>query len=171
MPRDGHWDFVISNYAFSEFDADLEQEYLSNVLKKARSGYLTMNSGLSDAGQWGKQSYLPVEHLLAELPNAILISERPVIYPTNYIILFGDHCAGRGTSLKDMRAMEKDMKEEYVRFQAAAKTRRAQEGDNTEPPLEPADANMEDARASFLTMSFHAVYKSLLAMKKKRYYR
>ena len=105
IPRDGHWDFVTSNYAFSEFDADLEREYLDLVILRSKSGYLTMNSGLSNSGQW-TQPVLPVETLLAELPNAVLLSEDPVVYPSNYILVFGDHSAGHGVPLAEMRANE-----------------------------------------------------------------
>ena len=106
LPRDGRWDFIVSNYAFSEFDADLEREYLDLVVARSRSGYLTMNSGLSDSGQWA-QPVMPVEALLAELPNAVLLSEDPVVYPSNYIIVFGEHAAGNGVSLDEMRERER----------------------------------------------------------------
>lgn len=124
VPRTDSWDLVISNYAFSEFDADLEREYLELVLSKAKCGYLTMNSGLSNAGQWGSQSYIPVEQLLAELPNAVLLSEYPVVYPSNYIIVFGDHCAGRGKSLDELREIERA---QVAEFQSALNKQREQQ--------------------------------------------
>lgn len=114
LPRDGRWDFVVSNYAFSEFDAELEREYLDLVISKSRSGYLTMNSGLSGSGQW-RQPVIPVETLLAELPNAALLSEDPVVYPANYILVFGEHAAGRGVPLDEMRARERREFENYQR--------------------------------------------------------
>ena len=86
LSRDSRWDFVVSNYAFSKFDADLEREYL--VIARSRLGHLTMNSGLSSSGQW-KQPMLSIGTLLAEFSNAVLLSEGPVVYPSNHIIVFG----------------------------------------------------------------------------------
>lgn len=151
VPRQGQWDLVISNYAFSEFDADLEREYLDTVVSRARCGYLTMNSGLSNAGQWGKQSYLPVEQLLAELPNAVLLPEEPVVYPTNYIIVFGQHSAGQGVPLEEMRAIERRQVAEYQRATAAAQvhmeTQAAQQAaqESKGPPSPDADQTVQPA--------------------------
>ena len=94
IPRDGTWDLVISNYAFSEFDRDLQTEYLENVLLRSRSGYLTMNTGLYGFDPWNSDSYV-VEELLAALPNAAILAERPKTGPSNYILVFGEHaCVG-----------------------------------------------------------------------------
>ena len=108
----------MSNYAFSEFDRELEREYLDHVLLKSRCGYLTMNSGLSDSGQWEYigQSCIGVEQLLKELPNAVVISEKPVLYPSNYIIVYGEHSAGSGVPLARMRDIERDLRDEYDRW-------------------------------------------------------
>ena len=94
IPRDGAWDLVISNYAFSEFDRDLQTEYLENVLLQSRCGYLTMNTGLDGFNPWNPNSY-SVEELLTLLPNAAILAEQPKTGPSNYILVFGEHaCVG-----------------------------------------------------------------------------
>lgn len=94
IPRDGAWDLVISNYAFSEFDRDLQIEYLENVLLRSKSGYLTMNTGLGGFNPWNAGSFV-VDELLALLPNAALLAEQPKTGPSNYILVFGEHaCVG-----------------------------------------------------------------------------
>ena len=119
IPFGNEWDLVISNYAFSEFDEDLEREYLHKVLLKARCGYLTMNSGLSNSGQWQDigQSCISVEELLKELPNAVLLQEKPVVFHSNYVIVFGDHAAGCGETLDDLRSKERRLMAEHHRWQ------------------------------------------------------
>ena len=44
VDTDKNWDLAISNYAFSELPASLQDSYLKKVLSKSRNGYLTMNS-------------------------------------------------------------------------------------------------------------------------------
>jgi len=83
-------DFVISNYAFSEFDRTLQQHYLDKVVLKCRSGYLTMNSGAPGAD--ASNVYSQAE-LMKLLPNAKVVEEYPLTSANNYIILFGDHAA------------------------------------------------------------------------------
>ena len=132
IPRNGKWDLVVSNYAFSEFDRELEREYLDNVLLKSRCGYLTMNSGLSDSGQWEDigQSCIGVEQLLKELPNAVVLSESPVLYPSNYMIVFGEHSAGSGVPLARMRDIERDLLAEHDQWRKGVERERQAAAEN-----------------------------------------
>jgi hypothetical protein len=103
LPVDGHCDLAISNYAFSELSRSLQENYLDRVLLHAEAGYLTMNSGLWRGELQGCEC-LPVEMLLAKLPNAALLFEEPLTAPDNYVIVFGQHGAGGGASLDDVRS-------------------------------------------------------------------
>ena len=96
-------DLVVSNFAFSEFSKSLQKEYLENVIMKARSGYLTMNTGLWRPFGFDHECY-SVEELLSVLPNAALAYDRPASATENYILVFGDHRLGDGVSLEDIRA-------------------------------------------------------------------
>ena len=104
-------DLVLSNYAFSEFDRELQRDYLEKVILKARSGYLTMNSGLFGDEEFGHKCF-PVEELLDILPGAVLMRDRPSTSPNNYVILFGNHAAGQGVSLEVIRMEARVLEEE-----------------------------------------------------------
>jgi putative sugar O-methyltransferase len=83
-PSEKNSDLVISNYAFSELTRDVQLMYLERVVLKARSGYIT----------WNELSYreldgLSVKELLNTIPNSFLISEEPLTYPNNVIIVWG----------------------------------------------------------------------------------
>lgn len=96
------WDLVVSNYAFSEFSNELQEDYLSRVVERATSGYLTMNSGLWSDEAFGHEC-LTVEALLHRLPNAVLMPDAPETATENYIVVFGEHGLGAGTPLVDIR--------------------------------------------------------------------
>lgn len=90
LARDESWDLVISNYAFSEFNRELQEEYLTLILKKARSGYLTMNTGLPSDPP-APFPRLTVREVMSALPNPVIRREEPLTAPRNYIIAFGEH--------------------------------------------------------------------------------
>jgi len=96
-------DLVVSNFAFSEFSRSLQTDYLEKIILKARSGYLTMNTGLWRPFGFDRECY-SVEELLSILPNAALTYDRPASATENYILVFGDHCIGDGVSLESIRA-------------------------------------------------------------------
>lgn len=72
-------DLVISNYSFSELNSDIQDEYIANVLLKAKRGYLTMNciDGFS------------LNELRSRLPEFQVLPENPETGPNNYIIAWG----------------------------------------------------------------------------------
>jgi hypothetical protein len=92
LDADARWDLATSNYAFSELGLALQEEYLDRVLTRAGSGYLTMNSGLTE-GAWRGQKCLTVEALLRRLENAVLCLEEPATSPDNYVVVYGRHAA------------------------------------------------------------------------------
>ena len=81
-----HYDLVISNYAFSELPKKLQLAYIEKVLAKAKSGYLTMNSGLRNSRSIGK---LDIKDLRELLPEFAMIEEEPLTGDQNYIIVWG----------------------------------------------------------------------------------
>jgi hypothetical protein len=101
LPRDARWDLAISNYAFSEFDRTLQEEYLDRVLRRAEAGYLTMNSGLW-RGEWNGHACFTAEELCGSLANAALLDEDPLTAPDNYILVFGRHKA-KGVGVNEIR--------------------------------------------------------------------
>ena len=83
-PSPSNPDLVISNYAFSELNREIQDEYLENVILPSPQGYITWNN-LSAESLGG--------HTLAELirmiPNSQIIPEKPNTSEGNAIIVWG----------------------------------------------------------------------------------
>lgn len=83
-PSESYSDLLISNYAFSELNRDVQMMYLERVVLKAKSGYITWNE-LSFIELGG----LSIEEILEKIPNSFLIPEEPLTYSNNVIIVWG----------------------------------------------------------------------------------
>lgn len=81
--REGSFDLVISNYAFSELPSQLQQRYFQKVLKGSCRGYMTMNSGKELA-----KDKLSVAQLRRLIPSMRVEAERPLTGPENYVVLW-----------------------------------------------------------------------------------
>jgi len=83
------WDLAISNYAFSELSRDLQLSYLEEILSNCKSGFMIMNSGVSN--ETGRSTgKLTIEEIRQFLPNMRLIEEIPLTGPDNYVIIWGE---------------------------------------------------------------------------------
>lgn len=102
LARDARYDLVISNYAFSELNRGLQEEYMRNVVSRSGCGYLTMNSGIPGISAWGQDSYEVGE--LLQLPNAVIVDEQPLTGTYNYVLVFGDHSVRNGVPLDEFLA-------------------------------------------------------------------
>lgn len=82
------WDLAVSNYAFSELSHDLQFKYLSEVLSKCSSGFMIMNSGVTNktGRSFGKMN---LEEIREFLPLLEVIEENPLTGPDNYVIVWG----------------------------------------------------------------------------------
>jgi putative sugar O-methyltransferase len=79
------YDFVISNYAFSELPRQLQLEYLEKVILKSRNGYMLMNSGIkNETGR--SEGKLTLDELKELIPNLVVSDEIPLTSPDNYLI-------------------------------------------------------------------------------------
>lgn len=79
------YDFVISNYAFSELVRNIQDSYLEKVILKSRAGYMTWNS-LS----YEKLDGYSLEELLQKIPGSMAIEEKPLTKEKNCIIIWGN---------------------------------------------------------------------------------
>ena len=77
-------DLVISNYAFSELNRELQDLYLRNVILNSPRGYITWN--YLSADQLGGYS---LNDLIQLIPNSRIVPEVPITHPKNAIIIFG----------------------------------------------------------------------------------
>ena len=74
-------DLLISNYAFSELNKDIQKVYLERVILKAKRGYITWNN-LSEKQLGG----FSLAELIRIIPNSQILPEVPLTYPGNCII-------------------------------------------------------------------------------------
>jgi len=77
-------DLVISNYAFSELNRDLQDKYLKNVVLKSTRGYITWNN-LSEQILGGYS----LAELIRVIPNSQIRPEIPNTSECNSIIVWG----------------------------------------------------------------------------------
>lgn len=77
-------DLVISNYAFSELNRDVQERYLKNVVLKSPRGYITWNN-LSEQTLGGYS----LAELTRVIPNSQIRPENPNTSECNAIIVWG----------------------------------------------------------------------------------
>lgn len=80
-PKSGQYDFVFSNYAFSELDKVTQDAYLNNVILNSRHGYITWNNlghHYNDAHSLGE--------LIRLIPNSQIMPEIPLTSKYNSVI-------------------------------------------------------------------------------------
>ena len=82
---DGNYDFVISNYAFSELIRDVQDVYLEKIILKSKAGYMTWNTLSHDV----LDGY-SLEELLEKIPGSSTIAEEPLTKENNCIIIWGN---------------------------------------------------------------------------------
>jgi hypothetical protein len=80
-PKEGKYDFVFSNYAFSELDRETQIKYLDSVILLATHGYITWNN----LGNYYHDAY-SVADLLRIIPNSELSPEIPLTSKYNTVI-------------------------------------------------------------------------------------
>ncbi len=91
LPLNNQFDLVISNYAFSEFTQEIQYSYIHKILKNARRGYLTMNSGHDGACYTSVERY-SADEIMKIIPHkCTIIPEEPLTFQHNYIIIWGQN--------------------------------------------------------------------------------
>ena len=81
------FDFVISNYAFSELPTYLQKLYLKSIIKNSKNGYMVMNSG-TEKNIF--QNHLSLNEIKKYIPNMRIIDEIPLTAKGNYIITWNE---------------------------------------------------------------------------------
>jgi putative sugar O-methyltransferase len=83
-PKPSKPDLVISNYAFSELNRDVQDQYLKNVVLSSPRGYITWNN--LSAENFGGYS---LAELIRLIPNSQIHPEKPNTSESNAIIVWG----------------------------------------------------------------------------------
>lgn len=78
------FDFVLSNYAFTELPRAIQDVYLNKVIMNSKKGYMIYN----DITPKEFNSYKSDE-LAAMIPGAKVLKEEPLTHPKNYVIIWG----------------------------------------------------------------------------------
>jgi hypothetical protein len=80
-PQVGHFDLVISNYAFSELSRSIQEMYLKKVVLNSKHGYITWNDlAFQNLGSFS------LAELLRLIPNSQILAEAPLTARNNSII-------------------------------------------------------------------------------------
>jgi hypothetical protein len=83
-PKPSRPDLVISNYAFSELNRELQEIYLKNVIRYSPRGYITWNSLSAD-----RLDGYSLGDLIRIIPNSQILPEIPNTSAKNVIIVWG----------------------------------------------------------------------------------
>ncbi|MCB2227320.1 MAG: putative sugar O-methyltransferase [Desulfarculaceae bacterium] len=78
------YDLVVSNYAFTELNREIQDVYIEKIIKNARAGYITYNESPSEYNCYSWQE------LLEMIPAAKRFEEIPRSHPTNCVIIWGN---------------------------------------------------------------------------------
>ena len=78
------FDLVISNYAFSELNRDLQEIYLKNVITRSKRGYLIYNDIVE-----GEIDTIRIEEFASRIPGASILNEFPLTKLRNKLIVWG----------------------------------------------------------------------------------
>ena len=82
---DDEYDLVISNYAFSELQREVQDMYLDKIILRSKRGYITYNP-LSHRILGGYSD----DELLKKIPDSVRLEERPLTFNGNCIIVWGN---------------------------------------------------------------------------------
>jgi hypothetical protein len=80
------FDLVISNYAYSELDKELQDLYWDNIIKHSKNGYFTLNfiSDLFNIDSYNKEELI----LKFSEKNPKIFDEHPNTFENNIILYF-----------------------------------------------------------------------------------
>lgn len=80
------YDLVISNYAITECDREIQQYYIDNILKNAKHGYITCNyiSDRFDISSMHQNEFISS----IGLEKYYLIDENPLTFPGNKVLIW-----------------------------------------------------------------------------------
>lgn len=81
------YDLVISNYAYSELDLDLQNYYYDTIIRNSKHGYFTLNfiSNLFDVHSYSKDELISK---FQKDKNISIIPEQPLTFKDNIILYF-----------------------------------------------------------------------------------
>jgi hypothetical protein len=83
-PKSSNPDLVISNYAFSELNREIQDQYLKNVILRSPRGYITWNNlSAEDLGGYS------LAELIRLIPNSQIHPDKPNTRESNAIIVWG----------------------------------------------------------------------------------
>lgn len=83
---DKDFDIVISNYAFTECEKNIQNVYLDKIINKSKSGYIIGNY----IGNFFNINVMTSEELIKIIKHDVnLTEEKPLTHPNNYVLIWG----------------------------------------------------------------------------------
>lgn len=81
------YDLIISNYAYTELDRNLQDIYKHKIIDGTKNGYITCNF-IIDFAVGGQFSTYSMDELLQIKPVTETMNEEPLTSPTNFILFW-----------------------------------------------------------------------------------
>ena len=78
------YDFVMSNYAFSEMPKKLQNQFFNKIISKSKNGFMLMNSGIE--GEFCGIDNFSQKDLLGLIKDLKIEEENPLTYEKNYLL-------------------------------------------------------------------------------------
>ena len=78
------YDFVMSNYAFTELSREIQDIYLAKIILRSKKGYIAYNAITPEEFRSYK-----ADELVAMIPDSKILKEEPLTHPNNCIIVWG----------------------------------------------------------------------------------
>ena len=79
-----NYDFVMSNYAFTELPRTVQDIYLNKIILNSKRGYITYNEVTpTEFGSYKS------DELVEMIPGSKILQEEPLTHPKNCIIMWG----------------------------------------------------------------------------------
>lgn len=82
------YDLVISNYAITECDREIQEFYIENIVKKSKHGYITCNyiSDRFNINSMSQEEF--IEKLEIPSDKLYIIDENPLTFPGNKVLIW-----------------------------------------------------------------------------------
>ena len=83
-----NYDLIISNYAFSELNAELQKQSIDKIINKSKYCYMIINSdSFINNPKYKKIKFMSKEEILNNVNNSYVDEEIPLTSKNNYLLL------------------------------------------------------------------------------------
>ena len=88
IEEEENYDLIISNYAFSELNAELQKQSIDKIINKSKYCYMIINSdSFINNPKYKKIKFMSKEEILNNVNNSYIDEEIPLTSKNNYLLL------------------------------------------------------------------------------------